>query len=108
MLSQDQNLFLSGLSQESRYLLASHSVAVSLPLQTVLYEANIAPRFAYFLRFAVAILPLDATEFCRPRDVYQTVISCLPTIRPELRSLSSIRQNDFDGRPSRFSQGTLR
>jgi hypothetical protein len=44
MLSQDQNLFLSGLSQESRHLLASHSVAVSLPLQTVLYEANIAPR----------------------------------------------------------------
>jgi CRP-like cAMP-binding protein len=54
MFSQDQNLFLSGLSQESQYLLASHSVAVTLPLQTVLYEANIAPRFAYFLRSGIA------------------------------------------------------
>jgi CRP-like cAMP-binding protein len=54
MRSQDQNLFLSGLSQESEYLLASHSVTVPLPLQTVLYVANIAPRFAYFLRSGIA------------------------------------------------------
>jgi CRP-like cAMP-binding protein len=62
MLSQDQNLFLSGLSQESRYLLASHSVAVSLPLQTVLYEANIAPRFAYFLRSGIASVVVSMTD----------------------------------------------
>ena len=31
MLSQVPNLFLSRLSQESEHLLASHSVAVSLP-----------------------------------------------------------------------------
>jgi CRP-like cAMP-binding protein len=54
MRSQDQNLFLSGLSQESEYLLASHSVEVSLPVQTVLYAANTAPRFAYFLRSGIA------------------------------------------------------
>jgi CRP-like cAMP-binding protein len=54
MLSQDQNVFLSGLSQKSQYVLASHSVAVALPLQTVLYEANIAPPFAYFLTSGLA------------------------------------------------------
>jgi hypothetical protein len=62
MLSQDQNLLLSGLSQESQYLLASHSVAVSLPLQTVLYEANIAPRFAYFLRSGIASVVASMTR----------------------------------------------
>jgi CRP-like cAMP-binding protein len=62
MLSQDQNLLLSGLSQESQYLLASHSVAVSLPLQTVLYEANIAPRFAYFLRSGIASVVASMTD----------------------------------------------
>lgn len=54
MRSRDQNLSLSGLSQESEYLLASHSVEVSLPVQTVLYAANTAPRFAYFLRSGIA------------------------------------------------------
>jgi hypothetical protein len=54
MLSQEPNLFLSRLSQESKHLLVSHSVAISLPLQTVLYEANIAPGFAYFLRSGIA------------------------------------------------------
>ncbi len=62
MLSQDPNLFLSGLSQESRHLLASHSVAVSLPLQTVLYEAKIAPRFAYFLRSGIASVVVSMTD----------------------------------------------
>jgi CRP-like cAMP-binding protein len=54
MLSQEPNLFLSGLSQESQYLLASHSIPALLPLQTVLYEANVAPRFVYFLRSGIA------------------------------------------------------
>jgi CRP-like cAMP-binding protein len=54
MLSQEPNLFLSRLSQESKHLLVSHSVAISLPLHTVLYEANIAPGFAYFLRSGIA------------------------------------------------------
>jgi CRP-like cAMP-binding protein len=61
MLSQDPNLFLSGLSQASKHLLASHSVSVSLPLQTVLYEANIAPRFAYFLRSGIASVVVSMT-----------------------------------------------
>jgi CRP-like cAMP-binding protein len=54
MLSQDPNLFLSGLSDESAYLLVSQSLAVSLPVRTVLYEAAVAPRFAYFLRSGIA------------------------------------------------------
>jgi CRP-like cAMP-binding protein len=62
MLSQDPNLFLSELSQEMRHLLASHSVAVSLPLQTVLYEAKIAPRFAYFLRSGIASVVVSMTD----------------------------------------------
>jgi CRP-like cAMP-binding protein len=57
----EPNLFLSGLSQESEYLLASHSVAVSLPLQAVLYEANLAPRFAYFLRTGIASVVVSMT-----------------------------------------------
>jgi CRP-like cAMP-binding protein len=61
MLSQDPNLFPSGLSQESRPLLASHSVAVSLPLQTVLYEANIAPLLAYFLGSGIASVVVSMT-----------------------------------------------
>jgi len=62
MRSRDPNLFLSGLSQASEYLLASHSVAVSLPLQTVLYEANLVPRFAYFLRTGIASVVVSMTE----------------------------------------------
>jgi CRP-like cAMP-binding protein len=62
MLSQDSNLFLSGLSQDSEHLLASHSVAVSLPLQTVLYEANATPHFAYFLRSGIASVVVSMTD----------------------------------------------
>jgi len=62
MLSQEQNLFLSGLSQESKHLLTPHSVAVSLPLQTVLYEAKIAPRFAYLLRSGIASVVVSMTD----------------------------------------------
>jgi CRP-like cAMP-binding protein len=62
MLSQEPNLFLSGLSQESKHLLTPHSVTVSLPLQTVLYEAKIAPRFAYFLRSGIASVVVSMTD----------------------------------------------
>jgi CRP-like cAMP-binding protein len=62
MLSQEPNLFLSRLSQESKHLLTPHSVAVSLPLQTVLYEAKIAPRFAYFLRSGIASVVVSMTD----------------------------------------------
>jgi len=62
MRSLEPNLFLSGLSQESEHLLASHSVAMSLSLQTVLYEANLAPRFAYFLRTGIASVVVSMTD----------------------------------------------
>jgi hypothetical protein len=48
MRSQNPNLFLSGLSQKSEYLLAPHFVAVSLPLQTILYEADVASPLRVF------------------------------------------------------------
>jgi hypothetical protein len=42
-------------------MLVSHSVAVSLPLQTVLHEANIAPGFAHFLRSGIASVVVSMT-----------------------------------------------
>jgi CRP-like cAMP-binding protein len=54
MPTQTDNLFLSSLTAESRQSLLAHSVAVTLPLSTVLYEAQEAPLFAYFITSGMA------------------------------------------------------
>ena len=61
---QISNLFLSGLSPESRESLVSQSVAVELPLHTVLYEAGGDPRHAYFLTSGLAsvVTPMSNGE----------------------------------------------
>jgi len=58
------NLFLSGLSYESREWLVSRCVEVELPLHTLLYEAEIAPRHAYFLTSGLAsvVTPMASGE----------------------------------------------
>jgi CRP-like cAMP-binding protein len=58
------NLFLSGLSAESRVSLISRSLAVELPVHTVLYEAGSDPRHAYFLTSGLAsvVTPMSNGE----------------------------------------------
>ncbi len=58
------NLFLSCLSAESRVSLISRSLAVELPVHTVLYEAGSDPRHAYFLTSGLAsvVTPMSNGE----------------------------------------------
>jgi CRP-like cAMP-binding protein len=56
------NLFLSSLSPESRERLVSASIAVTLPVKTLLYEANEIPHFAYFLRSGLASVVTPLAE----------------------------------------------
>lgn len=49
MSDQSPNLFLSSLSTANYNWLVSRSTLVELPLHTILYEEEIAPRYAYFL-----------------------------------------------------------
>src|SRR5579863_4240507 len=64
MSTQISNLFLSGLWPESRGMLVSHTVKVELPLHTVLYESQRAPRNAYFLTSGLAsiVTPMSNGE----------------------------------------------
>jgi CRP-like cAMP-binding protein len=54
MPTQTDNLFLSSLTAGSRQALLAHSVSMALPLSTVLYEAQEAPPFAYFITSGMA------------------------------------------------------
>jgi len=54
MSSPSKNLFLASLTPESHDHLHNRSTAVSLPLRTVLYEAERAPDFAYFMTSGMA------------------------------------------------------
>jgi CRP-like cAMP-binding protein len=54
MPTHTDNFFLSCLTAESRQSLLVHSTPVSLPLDTVLYEAQEAPRYAYFITAGMA------------------------------------------------------
>jgi hypothetical protein len=48
------NRFLSSLSPGSRDALLAHSTAVALPLRAMLYEAQVAPAYAYFMTSGMA------------------------------------------------------
>ncbi|HEY1806289.1 MAG TPA: Crp/Fnr family transcriptional regulator [Terracidiphilus sp.] len=54
MASQSSNLFLSSLAPSNYEWLASRTVEVELPLHTILYEEETAPRYAYFLTVGLA------------------------------------------------------
>jgi CRP-like cAMP-binding protein len=54
MAAEGSNRLLSALSSESRQYLVDHSVAVDLPVRTVLYEAEITPHYAYFMTSGMA------------------------------------------------------
>jgi hypothetical protein len=56
------NLFLSKLLEESRNLLVPRGTTVSLPRQTVLYEANQLPPFAYFLTSGIASVVISMVD----------------------------------------------
>jgi hypothetical protein len=56
------NLFLSGLPEEGRNLLISLGTTVSLPGQTVLYEANQLPRFIYLLTSGIASVVISMAD----------------------------------------------
>jgi len=64
MPAQISNLFLSGLSTETRESLVSRSIAVELPLHTVLYDVGGDPRHAYFLTSGLAsiVTPMSNGE----------------------------------------------
>lgn len=54
MSSSSKNLFLASLTSESCDHLLDGSTAVSLPLRTLLYEAERVPDFAYFMTSGIA------------------------------------------------------
>ena len=64
MPSEISNLFLSGLSSESRNALLSRCVPVDLPLHTTLYETEQTPGHAYFLTSGLAsvVTPMSNGE----------------------------------------------
>ena len=62
MSSSSKNLFLASLTSESHDHLFNHSTAVSLPLRTVLYEADRAPDFAYFMTSGIASVVTTMAE----------------------------------------------
>jgi len=54
MQKMSNNLFLDSLSPESRRILMNLSIAVVLPLGTVLYEPDVVPDYAYLLTSGIA------------------------------------------------------
>ncbi len=62
MSPPSRNLFLASLSSESHDHLLSPSTAVSLPLRTVLYEADSTPDFAYFMTSGIASVVTTVAE----------------------------------------------
>lgn len=58
------NLFLSGISPESRDAIISRSAPVQLPLHTILYEPGSVPRYACFLTSGLAsvVTPMSNGE----------------------------------------------
>ena len=56
------NLFIASLSAPSRDLLLSRSTAVSLPLRTVLYAAEVRPVHAYFMTSGMASVVTTMAE----------------------------------------------
>ena len=54
MSTRTPNRFLSVLSPAARDFLVSRSLALELPLHTVLYEVGCVPRYAYFLTSGLA------------------------------------------------------
>jgi CRP-like cAMP-binding protein len=63
-MMRTSNLFLSGLSPESRSTLLSRCTALELPLHSTLYEAEFAPGHAYFLTAGLAsvVTPMSRGE----------------------------------------------
>ena len=64
MATQSSNLFLSSLSRTNQDLLVSRSAPVDLALNTVLYEEEVTPRYAYFLTSGLAsvVTPMSNGE----------------------------------------------
>jgi CRP-like cAMP-binding protein len=56
------NLLLASLSSKSRDLLLSLCKSVALPVRTSLYEAEVTPRFAYFMTSGIASVVTTMTE----------------------------------------------
>jgi CRP-like cAMP-binding protein len=64
MVRQSSNLFLSSLSPVNHEWLASRAVRVELPLDTILYEEESSPKYAYFLTVGLAsiVTPMSNGE----------------------------------------------
>jgi CRP-like cAMP-binding protein len=59
---QNTNLFLSSLSSKNRESLLAHSVALPLPVRTLLYKANEVPAYAYFITSGMASVVAMSTD----------------------------------------------
>lgn len=62
MSIQSPNLLLACLSSESRERLTSFCTPVSLPLKTLLYEAEIDPHYGYFMTSGFASVVTSVTD----------------------------------------------
>jgi CRP-like cAMP-binding protein len=95
MSAQIDNLFLSGLSPESRGALLSRSIEVDLPLHTVLYESGSVPRHAYFLTSGLAsvVTPMSNGEVAEVGFVgHEGIVSSLQLLGPAFISTRCMMQ----------------
>ena len=62
MAPSSGNLFIASLSPLGSELLLSRSIAVALPLRTVLYSAEVTPTYAYFMTSGLASVVTTMAE----------------------------------------------
>jgi CRP-like cAMP-binding protein len=89
------NRFLSVLSSATRDSLISHSVAVELPLHTVLYEVGCVPHYGYFLTSGLAsvITPMSNGEVAEVGFIGQEgIVGSLQLLGPACLSTRCMMQ----------------
>ncbi len=94
------NLFLSSLSPQSRESLLAHSLAVPLPVRTLLYKANEIPDYAYFITSGMASVVAMSSDGGTAEVAVigcEGVVGCIHLLGPAPVSTESFMQLDGTG-----------
>jgi CRP-like cAMP-binding protein len=108
MTPQISNLFLSGLSPQSQNELLSRCTPIELPLHTTLYQAELIPRYAYFLTSGLAsvVTPMPNGEAAEVGFIgREGIVGSLQLLGPEPLSTKCMMQSAGSG--LRISFATL-
>jgi CRP-like cAMP-binding protein len=106
MPAQISNLFLSGLSRESRESLVSRSIAVELPLHTQLYDCGCDPSSAYFLTSGLASIVTPMSNGDIPEVGFigrEGIVGSLQLLGPASMSTRCMMQLAGSGLKIRFA-----